>query len=127
MRPKKNNNDLLLGGNQLAVLQTVFRLKEDAYAGEIYATLAEGGEHLHLPRIYTALGQLERKGLVVHEIIKPDDYTTGRTTKVYSMTTKGMRVLNLSLKEKPRLGKGQTWVIPGLGGITRVFDLLKGS
>lgn len=115
MRPKKNSKDLILGGNQLSVLQTVFQLKSDAYAGEVYASLADAGERLHLPRIYTVLGQLEAKGLVKHEFVRPDTYTTGRPRKIYTVTMKGMKVLTLSLQVKPRLSRGEGWAIPGLG------------
>jgi len=116
MRPRKDQNDLIVGGKQLAILQAVFSLKDDAYGGGIFVYLAEQGEKTVLPQIYSALAKLEGDGLVEHKFSQPRNVRGGRRRKIYTITGKGQRILQESLLQAPRSGSRSTWVFPGLGG-----------
>lgn len=116
MRPRKDRNDLVVGGKQLAILQAVFSLKNDAYGGGIFVYLAEQGDKTVLPQIYSALAKLESDGLVEHEFSQPRNVRGGRRRKIYRITGKGHRILRDSLTKAPRSGSRPTWVFPGLRG-----------
>ncbi len=115
MRPRKDSTDLILGGKQLAILQTVFCLGDDAYGGGVYVALSEDGDHTSLPQIYSVLEKLERKGLVVHKFSAPQAKRGGRRRKVYSLTGTGEKVRRMSILNNPRLGNGEGWLVPGFG------------
>ncbi len=114
MRPMKDPSTIVLGGRQLALLQLVFALKENAYGGEMYRTLLEREDAIALPQIYRTLDQLENKGLVKHRFVEPVSDRRGGKRKVYEITASGHRVLSSSLQENPQLGKRTGWYLPGV-------------
>lgn len=114
MRPRKEQNELIIGGKQLTVLRAVFRLKEEAFGGGIYVLLAKGGEKTALPQIYSILDKLKSKGLVEFEFSLPRNVQGGRRRKVYKITGKGQKVLNASNIENVKQTPDGGFIIPGL-------------
>lgn len=118
MRPRKDSNDLILGGAQLRIMQAIFRLKEAAYGAGIYAHLISSDDRMSLPQIYTALQKLNEKGLVDFEFTSPENKQGGRRKKVYSLTGKGQKALNASNVHDVRRSSNGGYVIPGLASGT---------
>lgn len=114
MRPRNNENDLIIGGKELIVLQAIFRLRQNAYGAGLFIDLDVCGKRTALPQIYSILGRLYGKGLVEFEYSEPSRVKGGRTRKVYKITGKGQEVLNASnIANAQKLREGG-WVIPGM-------------
>lgn len=114
MRPRKADHDLIVGGKQLVVLQSIFRLKEEAYGGGIYGDLLSAGNRTALPQIYSILEKLNEKGLLDFHFTEPGTSRGARSRKVYTITGKGQKVLNASNIENARKDQQGTIAIPGL-------------
>lgn len=114
MRPRKQSRDLIIGGKQLLVMQSIFRLKKDAFGGGIYGDLADQNNPTALPQIYSILEKLHKKGLVTFEFTLPSRRVGGRRRKVYTITGKGQKVMNASnIANAHKLADGG-YVVPGL-------------
>lgn len=117
MRPRKDSNDLILGGSQLRIMQVIFRLKETAYGAGIYGHLAGTDSEMSLPQIYAALQKLNEKGLVDFRFTTPEAKQGGRRKKVYSLTGKGQKALNASNMHDVRRSSNGGYAIPGLASL----------
>ena len=115
MRPRKDNTDIVIGGKQLLILQSVFALKDNAYGGQIYRALRDQDERTLMPQIYRALGALEKKGLVKARFVEGSEREQGGTKKVYKLTALGSTVLNASLSQRAEGRAKFGWSLPGLG------------
>ena len=113
MRPRNNHNDLILGGKQLAVLQNILLLREEAYGGGLFVRLDKDGQRTLLPQIYSILSKLEQKGLVKHRFSEPGKGRGERRRKIYELTGKGQRVLSASMKESAERTSDGGFALPG--------------
>ena len=83
-----------LGSFEQLILFTVLRLGDDAYGVTIRETLEErAGRVVSSGAIYTALGRLEERGLVVSRVGDPTPGRAGRPPKYYRVEPEGARAL----------------------------------
>lgn len=102
-----------LGPFELTVILAVARLGEEAYGLAIRRDLAArtGRDH-SVGAIYTTLGRLEEKGLVVSRMSEPQPVRGGRARREFRLTGEGER----ALREARRLS-ASVWsgIGPALG------------
>ena len=103
----------VIGGKQLAVLQMIHRLGDDAYGVSISDGLAKDGQPTALPQIYLALDKLVEKGFVDAKMGEPTAERGGRRKRLYNVTGKGYRVLSSSLAQDARTKVRGGWVPTG--------------
>ena len=83
-----------LGAFEQLLLFAVLRLGDDAYGVAIRETLEERtGRAYSAGAIYTALGRLEERGLVVSHVGEPTPGRAGRPPKYYRVESEGARAL----------------------------------
>jgi DNA-binding PadR family transcriptional regulator len=83
-----------LGDFHRAVLMGVLRAGADAYGLRISGTIREAtGRELALARVYTALDQLETRGLVSSSDGEPTPERGGRSKRCYQLTASGLRTV----------------------------------
>ena len=102
-----------LGPFELTVLLAVARLGDEAYGLAIRRDLAARTERDHsVGAIYTTLGRLEEKGLVVSRMSDPLPVRGGRARREFRLTGAGERALREARRVSASLWAG---VGPTLG------------
>lgn len=88
------NDPRLLGGFEHAVLLSLLRLGEDAYAVPLREELrAHLGREVSRGALYTALDRLEARGLVRSRLGDPTPARGGRAKRHYGVTARGLAAL----------------------------------
>lgn len=83
-----------LGDFEQLILFSVLQLEDRAYGLAIRETIEERtGRTVSVGAIYTALGRLEDRGLVVSRTAKPKEGQPGRPRKYYALRPEGARAL----------------------------------
>ena len=83
-----------LGEFEQLILFSVLQLEDRAYGLAIRETIEERtGRAVSVGAIYTALGRLEDRGLVVSRTAKPKEGQPGRPRKYYALRKEGARAL----------------------------------
>jgi DNA-binding PadR family transcriptional regulator len=91
------NDPRLLGGFEQAVLLSLLRLGEDAYAVPLRAELcAHLGREVSRGALYTALDRLEARGLVRSKLGESTPERGGRARRLYGVTAPGVSALRAS-------------------------------
>ncbi len=86
-----------LGEFEQLILFSVLALGDDAYGGSIRANIEDRtGRTVSSGAIYTALGRMERKGLVESRHGSPVLGRAGRPRKFYSLRPNGAKALRAS-------------------------------
>lgn len=81
-----------LGALELLVLLAVMRTGRNASGLPIAAEISKsGGREVALGSVYTTLGRLEEKGLLVSELGEPTAARGGRAKAFFRLTAKGLR------------------------------------
>ncbi|MEQ9399488.1 MAG: helix-turn-helix transcriptional regulator [Longimicrobiales bacterium] len=83
-----------LGDFEQLILFSVLQLEDRAYGLAIRETIEERtGRTVSVGAIYTALGRLEDRGLVVSRTAEPREGRPGRPRKYYELRREGARAL----------------------------------
>ena len=102
-----------LGSLELLVLLSILRAGRNASGIPIAREVEQGsGRKVALGSVYTALGRLERKGLVASELGEPTAARGGRAKAYFRLTSKGLREVRDAHSTLTRLWHG----IPELEG-----------
>lgn len=117
MRPKKNVQEILVGGKELVILQVIYRLKGQAYGALIYRELKEQNNKTALPQIYACLKRLEGKGLIETSTSAPLHERGGRRRQLYNISGAGQSILNTSLSAKITKSKEGVASFPKNSGV----------
>jgi PadR family transcriptional regulator PadR len=82
----------LLTDFELMILLAILRVGDDAYGVQIAREIEEtGGRPVLLGAVYTALGRLERNGLVTSTVGEPTRERGGRAKRFFRVTARGVR------------------------------------
>jgi DNA-binding PadR family transcriptional regulator len=101
-----------LGTLELLVLLAVLRAGRNASGLPIAQEITRsGGREVALGSVYTTLGRLEEKGLVVSELGEPTAARGGRAKAFFKLTAKGLREVRAARMTLTTLWNG----VPELG------------
>jgi len=96
-----------LGEFEQVILFSVLQLDDAAFGLGIREDIeARTGRVVSSGAIYTALGRMERKALVVSRLGDPVAGRAGRPRKYYELTTAGARALHASLQTVQAMSEG---------------------
>ena len=85
----------LLTDFELMILLAVLRVGDEAYGVQIAREIeTTGGRPVVLGAVYTALGRLERNGLVASTIGEPTRERGGRAKRFFRVTARGERAVH---------------------------------
>ena len=97
----------LLTDFELMILLAVLRAGDEAYGVQIASEIeVTGGRRVLLGAVYTALGRLERNGLVVSTLGAPTRERGGRAKRFFRVTTRGVRAVRSTQQSLVALWSG---------------------
>jgi DNA-binding PadR family transcriptional regulator len=85
-----------IGEFQVSILETVSKLREQAYGMKIRDALSEElGREIHMPQVYAALSRLVKLGLLSSGLDKKQSAgQRGRTRRIYDLSAQGLQILS---------------------------------
>ena len=96
-----------LGEFEILVLAALIRLGDDAYGVSVRQDIETcTGRPVSIGAVYTTLGRLERKGLVISRVGEPTAERGGRAKKHYRAETEGRRALEKAISTIGLMTKG---------------------
>jgi PadR family transcriptional regulator PadR len=104
-----------LGEFEQLVLLALIRLGDDAYGVSVHREIARRTRRdLSFATVYTTLGRLEEKGLVLSHVGDPTPERGGRRKKYFAITPPGRRALQRSLRAIRTMVRGldASWDTP---------------
>lgn len=97
----------VLGGFEHRVLLVLMRLRGESYSVPIVKQLEALGDRSVAPAaVYVTLRRLERRGLLVSNMVPADVGEGGRPRRVFSITAAGVEMLRAARADLETLWKG---------------------